>query len=161
MGFGGKVVLGSFVVDEAGGMSARATERPPRFSVRWRGRRIGVRLERDRIALHASLGMVPSTAALLDHTMRARSLEAVQRLSSRLPAGWKIAVPPDYRVNIEAEMPLAMPPTAIGLIAEVARFILELDPFLDFLDEVGLDPDGGAGSAGGGGADATAPARPG
>ncbi len=108
--------------------------------MRWRGRRIGVRLQHDRIALRASLGMVPSTAALPDRALRARSLEAVQWLSSRLPAGWRVEVPPDYRVNIGAETLIRMPPTATSLIAEVTRFILELDPFLDFLDEHGLDP---------------------
>jgi hypothetical protein len=138
--FAGKVIFGSFLVDETGRISPRVTERPPSFSVRWRGRRIGVRLQDDRIALRASLGMVPSTAALPNHALRARSFEAVQWLSSRLPTGWRVEVPPDYRVNIEAETMAGMLPTAISLIAEVTRFILELDPFLDFLDEHGLAP---------------------
>lgn len=48
----------------------------------------------------------------------------------------------DHRVWLEAAPLIALPLTAVALVTEITVFALALTPYLDLLDESGLDAAG-------------------
>ena len=44
----------------------------------------------------------------------------------------------DHRVWLETDTQIELPITAAGLIIEITRFALDLAPYLELMDEMGL-----------------------
>jgi hypothetical protein len=144
MPFGAPFKLGPFTVDSGGRLSPCEPERIPAFLFRWRDRVMHARLtqvaaEDGRLALQATLGRVPSTAGMSDEARRPRSFAALRWLPRSVPSDWRVSLLADHRVWLETEMRIALPITAAALITEITRFLLVLAPFVDLLDEEGLD----------------------
>ena len=128
--------LGPFEVDEAGRLQAHSPDRLPVFQVAWRERTIHVCLDGGpddgRLALHAILGRIPSSAAS-DAAGRTEAFTLLRTLAGAVPAGWSVQLLADHRIDLRAERHLAMPATVTDLVAEVALFLLALAPYLDLI----------------------------
>jgi hypothetical protein len=138
--------LGPFIVDSSGRLSPLAPDVPPVFLFRWHERLVRARLAQqadpsEGLALVAevALGRVPSTAATYDETARPRSFALVRWLSRVVPAGWHLGLTPDHRIWLEVETPIGMPITAAALLTRITCFAMELGPYLDLLDETGVN----------------------
>ena len=79
-----------------------------------------------------------STASTPDETLRPRSFALVRWLSRWMPPTWRVALQADHRVALETSLPIGLPITAAGLITEISRFTLDLAPYLELMDEIGL-----------------------
>jgi hypothetical protein len=55
-----------------------------------------------------------------------------------MPESWRLSLLPDHDVRLETNVSIALPITAAGLVIEMTRFALDLAPFLELIDEVGL-----------------------
>ena len=55
-----------------------------------------------------------------------------------VPQPWRVALLADHRVWLETDTPIDLPITAVGLISEITRFALDLAPYLELMDEIGL-----------------------
>jgi hypothetical protein len=151
--------LGPFVVDTLGRVEPGDPGRFPVFHLNWRGYAVHARLDTcaklsptsGRLLFNAVLGRVPSTAggdAGRNAIRRARSFDAVRGLGGALRAEWRLSLLADHRIAIEASRDLHLPVSAVDLVTQVTCFLLDLAPYLDWLDEVEL---GGGAAAGGGG----------
>jgi len=134
--------LGPFAVDAMGRLAARGSAALPGFFFRWRGRVIRAKFlpgesGQGRLCLSATLGRVPSTAGAGDPRARTGSFQLLHLLPRALPGRWRVALLPDHRVHLEAEADV-LPITASELLVELTRFLLELAPYLDVLDEAGI-----------------------
>jgi hypothetical protein len=130
------MILGPFTVDAEGRLSPARDDRPPGFSVRWRGRVVQARLADGGLSMEAVLGRVASSAH--DVAARADGLEALRAMTRTLPAGWRLTLPADHRPRLETAAVLPMPVTVTRLVTELTVFLLELSPWLDWMDEVGV-----------------------
>ena len=124
--------LGPFAVAPDGTLQPRQPERRPALRFSWRGRRCEAALGPGALSLAAVAARVPSTAE--PGADRPRAFETVATLPDSLPPGWRLSLTPDHRIRLEADAPLAAPPTATSLIAEMVRFALALDPYLERLE---------------------------
>ncbi len=153
MPFDAPFMLGPFAVDAMGRLSPRGPAALPGFFFRWRGRLIRAKFEqtdppRGKLALQATLGRVPSTANPRDAGLRTQSFRLLHLLPHALPGPWRVLLLPDHRVQLEADSPVTLPITATDLLVELTRFLLELAPYLDVLDEAGIaGADAGPGNA--------------
>jgi hypothetical protein len=140
-------VLGPFRVDPDGRLTPLRPDAAPGFSVRWRGRALHARLRAagGELTIGATLGRVPSSSGGAS-AQRAGSFRLLRALSASLPDGWRVSLRADHRVALEATASLGAPTTAVQLLTAVARFVLELDPYLDLIDEAGM-PGGIPGAA--------------
>lgn len=143
MPFDAPFMLGPFAVDALGRLAPGEPTAMPGFLFRWRGRLIRAKFEpatpeQYRLVLHATLGRVPSTASPREAALRPHSFELLHLLPRALPGRWRVMLLPDHRVRLEAESQVALPITATDLLAELTRFLLELAPYLDVLDEAGI-----------------------
>lgn len=143
MPFDAPFMLGPFAVDAMGRLASRAPDAMPGFFFRWRGRMIRARFEpadpeRGRLVLQATLGRVPSTAGPRDSGLRRQSFQLLRLLPRALPGPWRMLLLPDHRVQLEADSRVTPPLTAVDLLVELTRFLLELAPYLDLLDEAGI-----------------------
>lgn len=143
MPFDAPFMLGPFAVDAMGRLAPRGPNALPGFFFRWRGRVIRAKFEQseaapDRLVLQATLGRVPSTANPRDSGLRPQSFQLLHQLPRALPGPWRLLLLPDHRVQLEADVPVTLPITAVDLLVELTRFLLELAPYLDLLDEVGI-----------------------
>lgn len=143
MPFDAPFKLGPFTVDSRGRLSPGDPQAAPAFLFRWNGRMIRARLAQaeaphGRLLLQATIARVPSTADTPDDTVRPRSFALLHWLGRVAPQAWHVRLSADHRVWLEADTPIAMPITAAALITEITRFLLELTPYLDLLDETGL-----------------------
>ena len=134
--------LGPFAVDAMGRLSPRGSAALPGFLFRWRGRVIRAKFAPDdpgpgRLLLGATLGRVPSTAHPSESGLRPRGFQLLRLLPRALPGRWKMVLTPDHRVRLEAEAD-PLPLTVTELVTELTRFLLELAPYLDVLDEAGI-----------------------
>ncbi len=134
--------LGPFAVDAMGRLAPSGPAALPGFFFRWRGRLIRAKFVQDpprqgRLALSATLGRVPSTAAGSGPHLRPSSFQLLRLLPRALPLRWRVVLLPDHRVRLEADAEM-FPITATELVAELTRFLLELAPYLDVLDEAGI-----------------------
>lgn len=130
------LTLGPFAVAPDGLLRARDPAALPALRFAWRGRACDAELHGVALRLASMAARVPSSAE--PGADRARAFAELAALPGELPPGWKLRLLPDHRVQVEAEALLANPPTATSLIAELVRFALALDPFLDRLESAGI-----------------------
>jgi hypothetical protein len=143
MPFDAPFMLGPFAVDAMGRLAPRGPSALPGFLFRWRGRVVRAKfeqsdLERSRLVLQATLGRVPSSASPRDSGLRPQSFELLHLLPRAMPEPWRVMLMPDHRVQLEADSQVTLPITATDLLVELTRFLLELAPYLDLLDEAGI-----------------------
>ncbi|HVC61805.1 MAG TPA: hypothetical protein VND19_15755 [Acetobacteraceae bacterium] len=143
MPFDAPFMLGPFAVDAMGRLAPRGPDSPPGFFFHWRGRMIRARFEQTdpdlgRLVLQATLGRVPSTASPRDRGLRGQSFQLLRLLPRALPEPWQLLLLPDHRVQLEADSRVTVPVTATDLLVGITRFLLELAPYLDLLDEAGI-----------------------
>ncbi|MDR3524761.1 MAG: hypothetical protein P4L66_11730 [Acetobacteraceae bacterium] len=139
--------LGPFNVDRSGLLSPSTPESFPTFGVRWRNRRLAVRMSRrsEQDAAHGvlemqvQLGRVPSSAGP-DAELRLQALAMAASLPRQGPEDWAFRLLADHVVQIDTCVPIALPVSLISLVSELTQFLLTLDPYLDALDSVGLLP---------------------
>ncbi len=135
--------LGPFSVDAEGRLSPCEPAATPAFLFRWHGRVVRARLARRDAAtgylmLQVTLARVRSSATTPDAALRPRCFALVHRLERIVAPPWRIALLADHRVWLEAGLRIGLPVTAAGLVAEVTCFALDLAPYLELMDEVGL-----------------------
>ena len=151
MRIGTEATLGPFKIDPLGLLSPASPNLLPRFAVRFRDRLVEARMlapndagSDGSLAIKAWLGRIPSTAAMrATSSRRADVLSVLQPLLRFLPKGWRLQLQPDHGLAIEALTPLPLPVSAIGLVTEMSLFLLTLQPYLDVLEEEGIDFAGG------------------
>lgn len=131
--------LGSFVV-AADGALGPPPGGPAAIRFAWRGRPCrAVVAAGGLLSFDALAGRVPSTAE--PGADRARAFAALRALARGLPPRWRVSLGADHSIRITAATTLPPTPAAVPLIAEMVRFALALDPYLDALEA------GGSGSA--------------
>lgn len=134
------LTLGPFAIAPTGGLSPRDGSLRPALRFAWRGRPCRVELDAQEMRLAAIAARVPSTAdAGAD---RAGTWAALADLPPQMPEGWTMRLLPDHRISLETAQPLASPPTAVSLVAQMVRFALALDPYLDRLEAGGAEAPG-------------------
>lgn len=141
--------LGPFSVDSAGRLSPSEPTAAPAFLFRWHDRVVRARLRQadaatGQLTLQVAPARVRSTASAADETLRPRSFAFVHWLGRVLPPTWRVVLLADHRVWMETDTPIALPITAVGLITEITCFALDLAPYLELMDEIGLTPSNGA-----------------
>ena len=135
--------LGPFSVDSEGRLSPLETAVAPAFLFRWHNRVVRARLdqadlETGRLILQMTLARVRSSASTPDETLRPRSFALLHWLERAVPPAWRVALLADHRVWLETDQRVELPITGAGLITEVTRFALDLAPYLELMDEIGL-----------------------
>ena len=151
MPFDAPFKLGPFSVDSAGRLSPGNPAEAPAFLFRWHDRVVRARLHQanagsGRLALQVTLARVSSTASISDASLRPRSFALVHWLEKAVPPSWRVALLADHRVWMETDTPIDLPITAVRLVTEITRFALDLAPYLELMDEVGLTLSHGGGS---------------
>jgi hypothetical protein len=136
-------MLGPFTVDSMGRLAPNGPDALPGFLFRWRGRVVRASFgpanaERSQLVLRTTLGRVPSTANPRDAGLRPQSFQLLRGLPRVLPDPWRLLLLPDHRVQLEVDTLVTLPATATDLLVELTRFVLELTPYLDLVDEVGI-----------------------
>ena len=132
--------LGPFLVDAEGRLSPVDPATGPSFRFRWHGRMVHVRFKpgEGRLALNLELARVRSTACSVDETHRPRCFTVLHWLERIVPPTWRVALRADHRIWLETENEIGLPITASGLLTKLTHFALELAPYLELMDEVGL-----------------------
>ncbi len=130
------LTLGPFVVAPDGILRPREPGALPALRFAWRGRACDAELDGTALRLASAAARVPSSAE--PGADRARAFAELAALPGLLPRGWQVKLLPDHRVQVQAEALLDSPPTATSLIAEMVRFALALDPYLDRLENAGV-----------------------
>ena len=141
MPFNAPFKLGPFSVDAKGRLTPVNPATGLSFHFRWHGRLVRARFAgsgEGRLTLQAELARVQSTASSSDGSLRPRCFGVLRWLERIVPPTWRVALLPDHRIRLETEKPVDMPITATGLLTELTRFALELAPYLELMDEVGL-----------------------
>ncbi len=138
---GGGFRLGPFAVDSHGGLRPAPAE-GARFRFHWRNRSIEAELHESSFALTALLGRVPSSAAAA--AARPGAFAVLSELPAIVPPDWSVRLRPDHRIEIAWAATLARPLDAPGLLSLLTSFLIESAPYLDLLDESGIDPPAGA-----------------
>jgi len=142
--------LGPFMVGDDGRLALASRERLPQFNLTWRGCRVDAQLRaapsddlQGELHLQAQVGRVPSTALCHGEpgpaARRVDVFAALRSLPSSLPEGWQVSLLADHRVVLLSAAKLTMPTTVTALLADVTMFLLALGPYLDLLDEVGVE----------------------
>lgn len=127
------LTLGPFAVARDGTLSPRAPGLTPALRFCWRGRRCEAEWREDGLRLRAIAGRIPSSAERGRN--RRAAFAAAAQLPPQLPPGWTLRLTPDHRLAVEAKAPARG--TAVGLLGEMVRFALALDPWLDRLEAAG------------------------
>jgi len=137
--------FGPFVVDAHGRLQPNDSEQFPSFHVSWRGCSVHARLASPgptvnsaQVALTAVVGRVPSTAGgepTRNQERRRMTFSALQGLSGAVADGPKLRLLPDHRFVVESVCPIELPISASDLLTQVTSFLLDLNPYLDLLDE--------------------------
>ena len=134
---------GPFLIRPDGEILPRGS---PALHFAWRGRPCEARIAKGQIALSAAAGAVPYTAERAAD--RPAVFALIGALPAELPAGWRLRLLPDHRLQLEAAAALPAPITAIALVAAMVRFALALDAYLDRLELAGVAAaSGSAGTA--------------
>jgi hypothetical protein len=143
--------LGPFVVDEHGGLTP-PVDRGANFMVHWRGCAVRAALRPIAAAagqpagvelnLQAVLGRVPSTAQA-SAALRDGVLAAMRDVAGQAPP-LRLALSADHRAILHGTEALPLPMTSRNLVTQVARFVLDVAPYLDFVAEAGATPAGRA-----------------
>ena len=142
--------LGPFMVDRNGGLMP-PVDRDARFCVRWRGcvvrasmRPVGSNPTQPcgvQLNLQAMLGRVPSSAEA-SAVERDAVLEALRDVAGQAAVPLHFALSADHRAILHGSEELPLPVTSRALVTQVARFLLGVAPYLDFLGEAGVTPVG-------------------
>lgn len=140
MTFDAPFKLGPFLIDAQGRLSLKDPAARPAFVFRWHRRLIRAWLDQGRLVLQMTLGRVRSSASAKDETLRPRSFALLHWLQRIAPPNWRLALLPDHRVWLETSTAIELPVTAACLVTAITCFALELSPYLDLLDEIGLTP---------------------
>src|ERR1700693_2777686 len=143
MRLGASFKLGPFTVDPAGCLSPCDPAMAPAFLFRWHDRVVRARLDKadidtGRLILQVTLARVRSSASAPDEMLRPRSFALLRWLERSTPSTWHVVLLADHRVWLETATPIELPITAAGLITEITRFALDLAPYLELMDEMGL-----------------------
>jgi hypothetical protein len=143
MPFDAPFKLGPFEVDSHGRLSPFDPAEPPAFLFRWRGRAVHARLTQadattGLLSLQVTLGRVPSTAVAGDDTLRPRSFALLHWLTRSVPPGWRMCLLADHRIWLETETRIGLPITAPALVTDMTCFALDLQPYLELLEETGI-----------------------
>ena len=143
MPFDAPFQLGPFTVDGEGRLSPCEPAASPTFLFRWRGRVVRARIDHaearmGRLTLQLTLARVRSTASTPDETLRPRRFALFHWLAKCVPPSWRVNLMADHRVWMEMDRPVGLPITAAGLITEITCFVLELAPYVELMDDVGL-----------------------
>lgn len=147
MPFDSPFPLGPFMVEPSGRLSPTEEGIFPAFTVLWRGNPVHVAMARrdgniGMLALQLTAGRVCSTAAdapTRSQSRRECSFATLRALTDLLPPGWQIGLAADHGVRMVAEMPLEMPASANALISVVTEALLTAGPYLDVLEEAGME----------------------
>ncbi len=139
--------LGPFTVDHQGLVQPAAPELFPSFSVSWRQRQVKARLidrqdadETGHLEFTSKLGRIPSTAAPPERAcQRDEALRLLSTLPGLVPEGWAMRLSPDHSVVFATTTSVRFPISAVSLITLVTEQLLALAPYLDVLDEAGVD----------------------
>ncbi len=152
--------LGPFIVDVQGRLQPGDADRFPSFRVAWRGCPVHARLDvsgngAGELGLSAVVGRVPSSAGgELQRRQECRGLTigALQEMTRGTAEGMRLRLLPDHRFTIETSRPVHLPVSAGDLLTQIARFLLDIGPYLDLLAEaeVSLEAVGAAASRNGG-----------
>jgi len=135
-----QLTLGPFAVDRTGTLEPRAAGLRPALRFAWRGRTVEAELGDDAVRIAAIAARVPSSAEA--GADRPGAFTALAALPANLPDGWRMRLLPDHRIALESDRHLPSPPTAVSLLAELVRFAMALDPYLDRLEAVGVGAPG-------------------
>jgi len=103
------------------------------------------------LSLRAMVGRVPSTARSgtdQGRPQRDAVFAALRSLPATLPEGWRTDLLADHRVVLLAASKVEMPTTITSLLTDVTQFLLALGPYLDLLEEMGVEAPAGAEAAG-------------
>jgi hypothetical protein len=128
--------LGPFIVDETGRLALRMPGCRPSFWFMWRDRRFSAVMAAGLVSLSATLGEVPST--LIGAARREDAFAALRALPRDLPRGWRLRLTPEHRIEVAADETMVWPATAASLVQPLIRFLLQLSPYLDLLEEAGF-----------------------
>jgi hypothetical protein len=143
MPFDAPFKLGPFSIDAEGRLSPGEPSAPPAFLFRCYDRVVRARLDQasgttGRLTLAMTLARVRSSASTPDDTLRPRSFALLHWLEKAVPPAWRVLLLADHRVWLEIDTRVDLPITAAALITEITRFALDLAPYLELLDEMGL-----------------------
>lgn len=128
--------IGGFMVDRRGRLRPHRPQGRPALRFRWRGHDCTAVLGPKGLELSARAGEIPSTATAVER--RGAVIRALDALPSELPPDWTLALSPSHALWLDASREIEAP-TATRLIAEMVRFALALDPYLDRLSAAGLE----------------------
>jgi hypothetical protein len=136
--------LGPFIVDTEGRLAPNKPEDTPAFLFRWRQRVVRARLVdapngEGSMVLQTTLGRVPSTASVPEGALRPQSFALLHWLPRYLPPEWRMMLLSDHRIILDAQPQISFPITAASLLRELTCFLLALSPYLDLLDEAGVN----------------------
>ena len=133
------LTLGPFTIDPSGRLAQTIPGHFPSLTMVWRGRIFDVLLGEPSggLRLNALLGRVPSTADSAT-TPRDDAFAALRLLRQQLPAGWAVTLLPDHRVALSGQAILVFPATAVELVGAMAALLLEIAPYFDLLESVGI-----------------------
>jgi hypothetical protein len=135
------LLIGPFAVAEDGAICPATPELRPVLRFAWRGHACEAAVGDRALTLRAWAGRIPSTAE--PDACRASAFSAISEVARGLPQGWTARLAPDHRVRLETDCGLAGPVSAVALIAEMVRFALTLEPYLDRLDAAGVSDSAG------------------
>lgn len=135
--------LGPFWVDGEGRLTLADPAARASFHFRLHGRLIHAWFDQadpgsGRLTLQVVLARVRSTACAPDQMLRPRTFALLHQLAHIVPADWGMALLVDHRVRLETQAMIGWPITATGLVSELTRFAVQLAPYLELMDRVGL-----------------------
>ncbi|MFC0408753.1 hypothetical protein [Roseomonas elaeocarpi] len=128
--------IGGFVVDRRGRLRPHRPQERPALRFRWRGHDCTAVLGPKGLELSARAGEIPSTVSAAER--RGAVIRAIDALPRDLPPDWTLSLSPSHALWLDAARAVEAP-TATRLIAEMVRFALALDPYLDRLSAAGLE----------------------
>jgi hypothetical protein len=79
------------------------------------------------------VGRLPSTS--VGGGRRDAAIALLRALARNLPAGWRLGLLPDHRIQIDTEHRMDLPTTIGALLTPVVGLLLSAAPLLDLMDE--------------------------
>ena len=130
------VPLGPFLVDGAGRLAFRHSDTTRGFGFLWRANRCRVRLGGGTLSFTAVIGRLPSTAG--GGGQREAALGVLRAVGKVLPAGWRLRLLADHRVQVEVEQALNWPTSMAALLTPVVRLVFCVAPLMELMREAGM-----------------------
>ncbi len=88
------------------------------------------------MAFSVPVGRLPSTS--VGGGKREAAMALLKALARNLPAGWRLRLLPDHRIQVDTEQHMDLPTTIGALLGPVVSLVLHAAPLLDLMDENGL-----------------------